>query len=282
MLGARKASLASLRPAQQAAIVTAQTGLKRLMALAALSRFEDSALAMSIHREADDVRVTCEMAGLGRHPFVCLAEWLNLQAVIAVVRSVAGASWCPREMCFVSSNRPPDAVQAAFPTTRILVGQPTTSVVVTGMELARPTQDATASTQGTSAASAPSEDQDGPAEAWDFVGLLRTMLQPYLEGGRTEVAFASEMAGISTRTLQRRLTLCGSSYSQVLQEARFALACARLADPGLKVIDVAMMAGYESPQHFTRAFRQFTGVTPSQYRHHHFAGDTEIRKASNA
>jgi AraC-like DNA-binding protein len=34
----------------------------------------------------------------------------------------------------------------------------------------------------------------------------------------------------------------------------------------MRVIDVAMMAGYESPQHFTRAFRRFTGATPSQYR----------------
>jgi AraC-like DNA-binding protein len=79
--------------------------------------------------------------------------------------------------------------------------------------------------------------------------------------------------------LQRRLQLCGSSYSQILQEARFALACQHLDDPDLKVIDVAMMAGYESPQHFTRAFRRFTGITPSEYRHHGFQDDALATQA---
>ena len=101
---------------------------------------------------------------------------------------------------------------------------------------------------------------------WSFVTLLRVMVQPYLNDGRRDIAFAAEMAGMSTRTLQRRLRLCGSSYSQILQDARFALACRALDDPAMKIIDVAMLAGYESPQHFSRAFRRFTGVTPSQYR----------------
>jgi AraC-like DNA-binding protein len=114
--------------------------------------------------------------------------------------------------------------------------------------------------------------QDGRS-AWEFVSLLRMMIQPYISDGRIDVAFAAEMAGLSTRTLQRKLNLSGSSYSQIVQEARFELACSHLDEPGMKVIDVAMMAGYESPQHFTRAFRRFTGVTPSQYR------DQDLKKA---
>jgi hypothetical protein len=130
LLAARKASLSSLCPAQQAALNTTQTGLKRLEALAASSRFEDSVLEMGIRQERDDVRVICDMAGLGRHPFMCLAEWLNLQAVISVVSSVAGPSWNPRGICFASRSHPTEAVQAAFPDTRILVDQPHTSVTV--------------------------------------------------------------------------------------------------------------------------------------------------------
>jgi AraC-like DNA-binding protein len=38
------------------------------------------------------------------------------------------------------------------------------------------------------------------------------------------------------------------------------------ADPSAKIIDVAMAAGYETPQHFSRAFRQLAGVSPSAYR----------------
>lgn len=279
LLGARKASLSSLRPAQQAAIITAQTGLKRLEALAAVSRYEDSALAMSIRQEGSDVRIICDMAGLGRHSFVCLAEWLNLQAVISVVNSVAGPSWSPREICFASRSHPTVAVHSAFPDTRVLVGQPHTSVTVGRAVLARPTPEAITSANGPLVSSVSGEEQDDLSMPWSFVTLLRMMVQPYLNDGRRDIAFAAEMAGMSTRTLQRRLRLCGSSYSQILQDARFALACRALDDPAMKIIDVAMLAGYESPQHFSRAFRRFTGVTPSQYRHQCFAGGMETAKA---
>lgn len=263
--GAQKASLASLRPAHQAAIMTAQTGLTRLGALAAVSRFEDSALEMNIRNEGDNLRVICNMTGLGRHIFICLAEWQNVQAVISVIRSVMGASWCPSEICFVSPTCVPQAVLAAFPNTRILMGQPQTSVIVARADLSQPTCDVIGPTDSTVSSLSSRDVQDGQS-AWEFVSLLRMMVQPYLKDGRIDVAFAAEMAGISTRTLQRRLELSGTSYSQIVQEARFDLARSHLNEPGMKVIDVAMMAGYDSPQHFSRAFRRFTGVTPTQYR----------------
>ncbi len=266
LLAAERAGLSSLRPAQQAAIMTAQTGLRRLEALASLSRFEDSALGINIRREADDVRVICAMEGFARHPLACLADWLNLQAVMSVVRSVAGPTWQPSELCFSSAHLLPESVQAAYPDTRILVGQPHASVVVKAADLARPTRDMHTPAEESSAIAAACHVERRIHVIWAFPELLRALVQPYLGEGGPDIAFVAELAGVSTRTLQRKLRDCDSSYSQILQEARFGLACVRLNDPALKVIEVAMMAGYENPQHFTRAFRRFAGVTPSQYR----------------
>ena len=240
LLAARQTSLASLHASQQTAIMTAQTAMMRLEALAALSRYEDTALRMALRREAGDVRVICTMAGLGGHPFLCFAEWLNLQAVVSVVRSVMGSTWSPAEMCFASPFRPSDMVRAAFPHTRIRVGQPQTSVLFESTCLARRTEAAQPLARAEDAL------RDRPDD-WEFITLLRKVLQPYLADRRPSVAFAAELAGI-------------------LQDARFELACARLEDPGLKIIDVAMMAGYDSPQHFTRAFRRYSGATPTVYR----------------
>lgn len=278
LIGAQASSLSSLRPIQQAAIMTAQTGLTRLESLAALSRFEDSVLEMTLRPEGDDVRVICDMKGLGRHPHLCFAEWLNLQAVISVMRSVAGPKWCPSEMCFISPHHVTEAIHTAFPHTWFRVGQPHTSVVVERSSLALSTQ-VPEPRQPALQAKGPATSKDlhvSEMEGWEFVSLLRKMIQPYLTEGRTGVAFAAEMAGVSTRTLQRRLKLCGNSYSQLLQEARFELARKNLENPSLKVIDVAMLAGYESPQHFTRAFRRFTGITPTGYRHQTLNGAGEV------
>ena len=271
LLGAQKASVTSLRPAHRTVIAAAQTGLRRLEALAAQARFEDSALDIRIRHEAGQTRVLCDMAGFARHPFMCLAEWLNLQAVVSIVRSVAGAQWCPPELCFTATNRLPQAVCAAFPDARILMGQAHTSVLVSSADLARPAHAASAPARATVASTTAGGGRPAP-DSWPFPVLLRELIAPYLMDGRPDVAFAAEVAGISTRTLQRRLMQNGSSYSQVLQEARFATACTRLADPAMKVIDVAMMTGYDSPQHFTRAFRRYTGLTPTQYRQQGIAG----------
>lgn len=271
LLAAQRASLTSLRLGHQAAVMAAQTGLKRLQALAAISQYEDSALEMSIRHEADNVRVTCDLAGFGHHMHVCIGEWLCLQAVISVIRSVAGAAWCPSELCFVSRMCPPEAVRAAFPNTRIRIAQRHASVVVARADIARPTRYV-----GASAHSSPaSVDAENGQSAWEFVSLLRMMIQPYLNDGCLDVAFAAEIAGMSTRTLQRKLQRSGNSYSQIVQEARFELARTHLDDPSMKVIDVAMTVGYESPQHFTRAFHRFTGITPSQYRMQNFAKATQ-------
>lgn len=275
LLAAQKSSLSSLRPAMQTAIMTAQTGLMRLEAAAAHCRFEDTALAITFQQEADDVRIICNMVGLHHHPFVCIGEWPTLQAIISMVCSVAGAAWCPTEMCFASSYRPTEAVYAAFPNTRILVGQPHTSIVVGRADLARLTFDRSAATPDPMASAGKQDDQP---ENLEYVSLMRMLIQPYLSDGDPDVALTAELAGLSTRTLQRRLKLCGSSYSQILQEARFQLACTRLGDPGLKVIDVAMMTGYKNPQNFTRAFRRFTGLTPSEYRKCDFEHGGEVAR----
>jgi AraC-like DNA-binding protein len=266
LFGAQKASLTSLRPSHQVAILSAQTGLKRLEALAAVAQFEDSTLEVCIQDEGDNVRVSCTTLGLDGHLFVCFAEWLNLQSVISIVRSVVGESWCPGEIGFISELNLPQNVHAEFPNTRVLLGQPRTSVVVSRADLARATCGPDHPTGSAIAPLCP----DDPQSAWEFVSLLRMMVQPYLNEGRTDIGFVAELVRVSTRTLQRRLKLSGSSYSQIVQEARFDLARRRLDDGDMKVIDVAMMVGYESPQHFTRAFRRFTGVTPSQYRNQSF------------
>ncbi len=265
-LGARQASRASIKPAHLSEILAAQTGYRRLAAFIRTACREDNCLRVSLRQEGDQTRVICDMVHLRRHPFICFAEWLNLQGVISMMSDLTGPNWCPRELTFTSRCDPPDLVSEAFRNTRILVGQPYPSILIESAHLARPCG-GTATSSNTAPVSVGQE--NGPsarADAWDFVNLLRMILQPYLNGGRPDLSLVAEIVGMSTRTLQRRLQESGSSYSEVLQEARFDLARSLLDDAGAKIIDVAMTSGYESPQHFTRAFRQFTGLTPTQYR----------------
>lgn len=264
-LAAQQASITSLRPSHQAMIVAAQTGLRRLEILLCIARLEDSGFRAGGQLEEGRVRIFCDIAHLERHPFICFAEWLNLQAVISVVRSVAGPDWCPSEMSFVSRQPVPPTVQAAFPNTRILIGQPRTSILVGNEYLGYSTGGA-AALPAEPSRMLHSEELDDLTGEWTFTSLLRATIRPYLNGGDPDLALAAEIAGMSKRSLQRRLRQNGSSYSQILKEARFELARSLLEDRSIKIIDVAITSGYESPQHFSRAFRLYTGTTPTAYR----------------
>ncbi len=71
---------------------------------------------------------------------------------------------------------------------------------------------------------------------------------------------------LSERTLQRRLADEGSSYQQLLNDTRRQLAERYLRDGQLAATEIALLLGYSEPSVFFRAFRQWTGLTPGEYR----------------
>jgi AraC-like DNA-binding protein len=78
-----------------------------------------------------------------------------------------------------------------------------------------------------------------------------------------------EMAGrlaMHSRTLNRRLHLEGTSYREVLNEARREIACQLLAHTHLGVTQIALALGYDDPNAFTHAFSRWTGLSPSDWR----------------
>ena len=255
----RRGSLASLSKPLRHALLDAPTGYARMRALLRLATLDDSVVATQIRPEGDQVRVICDLVGLHGNPFICLGEWVTLQAMISVVQSIAGPDWRPPEITFVARRHPSDAARAAFPNTRILVGQPHTSIIVGCDLLAGP---------GPTDAGDASEQSPVDIEnaGWSFPAALRSAIRPYLADGYPALPLMAEVVGLSGRTLQRRLQRSGRTYSDVVKEARFDLARELLVDSSARVIDVALAAGYENPQHFARAFRQLAGVSPIAYR----------------
>jgi AraC-like DNA-binding protein len=85
--------------------------------------------------------------------------------------------------------------------------------------------------------------------------------------GAPTVEEAARRAGLSTRTLGRRFAEeAQTSWRQFLHHARMMRAMELLAGPGARVTDAALAVGFESPGAFTRAFEEFTGEKPKDYR----------------
>ncbi|MEW6461257.1 AraC family transcriptional regulator [Ectopseudomonas khazarica] len=100
------------------------------------------------------------------------------------------------------------------------------------------------------------------------IGLLGEQLA-HGEPDRAELARA---LALSERTLQRRLADEGCSYQQLLADTRRQLAEQHLRDGRLPATEIAWLLGYSEPSVFFRAFRQWTGLTPGEYRARYGAG----------
>ncbi len=267
----QRGTLASLGAPLRHAILEAPTGLRRLQALLRFADGDDNVLETGMVSAGDRVRIICDVTGFQRDPLVCFAEWVNIHAMITLVRSVAGPAWCPHEMTFVSFHSPPSAAQNAFPDTRIMTGRPHTSILVERSILAQSCgRDGDGS--ALEAAPHPSTFESGTAPpGWTFYTALKSAVRPYVVGRCPRIEELAEVLNISKRTLQRRLQSTGQTYSTAVEEARFDLARELLSEPSAKIIDVAMSVGYENSQHFSRAFRRIAGIAPAAYRRNLYA-----------
>lgn len=76
----------------------------------------------------------------------------------------------------------------------------------------------------------------------------------------------SKTIGLSSRTLQRRLKYCGVEFEALRDETRRGEALLLIASGRYTATEIAYMVGYSDQAHFTRAFKRWTGNTPSAYR----------------
>jgi AraC-like DNA-binding protein len=100
----------------------------------------------------------------------------------------------------------------------------------------------------------------------DFTVAVAEQVRAALEQHErpTPASIARRLA-IGPRTLQRRLREEGSSFSKIFEREQRDLALALLRH-GSRVIDVATAVGFGDATNFSKAFRRWTGASPSAYR----------------
>ncbi|MGB6308564.1 MAG: AraC family transcriptional regulator [Steroidobacteraceae bacterium] len=95
---------------------------------------------------------------------------------------------------------------------------------------------------------------------------VREILLQRLPSGEPSQNDVAELLTMSARTLQRKLGESGHSYKQILDETRRELAIAYLSASRYSIIDVTYLLGFSASSCFTRAFRRWTGQSPSDWR----------------
>lgn len=106
-----------------------------------------------------------------------------------------------------------------------------------------------------------SETFQGPL---DYTDIVRSRLR-----STTPIPALTEMASglhLTERTLQRRLAAEGSRFAELLREVREERARQLLARKTLLMDEIAYRLGFRDNVAFSRAYKSWTGVSPSRHR----------------
>jgi AraC-like DNA-binding protein len=100
----------------------------------------------------------------------------------------------------------------------------------------------------------------------DVVVQVRRVLCNLIMSGEASLDAVATIFAVHRRTLNRRLRERGVTFRQLFDEVRRQLARQLLRDTDLPVLTVAETLGYADAPAFTRAFRRWSGTTPSAWR----------------
>lgn len=234
-------------------------------ALQRLERYHRSVYDVNIAQVQPCAAGVCIEWGVERGRPGALVDETAIASLLQLTRAFTGQPVRALEVDFVNP-RPADLrPYEDFFGGVVRFGRPSTRIVLSARDLALPLRGADAALLALLDAQAEALLQQVAAVS-EPVGVWRQALVGLIRSGRTQLADLAHSLQMSPRSLQRRLALHGHSFQTLLSDTRRQLAEAYLQDPHVELAEVALLLGYSEQSAFTRAFRQWTGQTPSQWR----------------
>lgn len=95
---------------------------------------------------------------------------------------------------------------------------------------------------------------------------VERIVEPLLASGDVRADRVARALGYSRQTLYRRLKEEGATFEQVVDALRRRLARKLLRDPGVSIKEIGYRLGFSDPAAFSRAYKRWTGHSPSAER----------------
>lgn len=115
-----------------------------------------------------------------------------------------------------------------------------------------------------------------PAES-ELLRRTRLAIAQALPGRGPDLEQIARQVSLSRRSLQRRLEEAGTSFAELVERVRRERAEAYLATPSVSIAEVSYLLGFSEQSVFTRAFKRWTGRSPTEFRARPGRASTEAR-----
>ncbi|MBZ6074983.1 AraC family transcriptional regulator [Microvirga puerhi] len=188
---------------------------------------------------------------------------ITLAATVNALRSLCGASWNPTEV-FLPRTAPRDRepfwrhylapVRFNHDTATIAFPKQDLDIRITGADpLLRDMLEQRI------------QQLAGP-QGMDIKDDIRRLLRTRLGNGPCSADEIAKVFAMHRRTLSRHLRDGGVTYRALTSEMRFDIARQMIENTDVSLSEIALILGYSELSAFTRAFRSWSGQTPSAWR----------------
>lgn len=100
----------------------------------------------------------------------------------------------------------------------------------------------------------------------DVVSRCKAQFLEQLASGEPSAEYIAKRLNMSSRTLQRKLAEANTTYLKLVDDSRRDLALRYIGDPDKSITDITFLLGFSSQSAFSRAFRRWTGSSPTAQR----------------
>ena len=100
----------------------------------------------------------------------------------------------------------------------------------------------------------------------DLIATVKYHIRQSLPRRQCSLEHIAGTLAVGPRSLQRRLKDEGTSFVKMVAEIRRGLALEHLVNSSMEVKEISYLLGYYDPSAFIKAFKAWTGLTPSLHR----------------
>jgi AraC-like DNA-binding protein len=183
-----------------------------------------------------------------------------------ILRELCGRSWTPHQVQLTHRRPRDDAAYRQVFQARVQFDAELSGVVFSPTVLGRSVEGAVPVIRDRLLQSFEALER---LEPLSYQERVEGILHQVLWSGEFSLEAVAHALGTEERTLRRRLKAEGTSFRQILVETRGEIAAQLLENSNLSVAGIATVLRYDDPTAFTRAFKGWAGVSPSQWRKEH-------------
>lgn len=198
-------------------------------------------------------------------PGVPIRQSIELAVAVKfrILRELIGPQWRPQQVCFMHRAPADTSGHVAFFGRMPMFNQSFNGMVCTlaDMQLSRTPDNPGAARFARDYLEAALHRRHEGARA-----TCRELMTALLPGGRCTAQQMARHLGIDRRTLHRRLSSEGHSFSELLNEIRSELVWRHLRETDLPLGEVAGLLGFSGPSSFSHWFRATFGTSVSGWR----------------